>query len=540
MSRHAKLHQLLPTGQQAPLAGATTPQVRNSAGGYVWKVSARQRLERFLILGSTSGSYYASPKALTVENLGDLEAMVAADGVGVVRTATAVSTAGRAPRQDPALLTLALCLKTGDLATRQAAAEAVQQVCRTGTHLFQLAGFIQQFGGWGRMTRRAIGAWYADKGWDQLGLQAVKYQQREGWSHRDLLRLCHVRPPTPGHGELFRWMTQGFPEGVPANDPSPALRLPWAMASAHAAKADPTQVAALVRAHALPRECLPGEALQHPGVWSALLHTPGAMGLTALLRNLGKMTEVGLFARDRGAVDAACAALTSPGALRAGRVHPLSVLVALNTYRRGQGVRGSLRWTPVPALIGALEQAFHASFASITPAGTRHLLAVDVSGSMGCGEIAGMTGVTPRVGAAAMALTTLRTEPEAQVMAFSDSLVRVPLSRRATLEDVHRALDPIPMGGTDCALPMEHARQKRIPVDTFVVYTDNETWHGKVHPAAALRAYRDAMGIPAKLIVVGMVSNRFTIADPDDAGMLDVVGFDTSAPAVMADFARGR
>jgi 60 kDa SS-A/Ro ribonucleoprotein len=46
------------------------------------------------------------------------------------------------------------------------------------------------------------------------------------------------------------------------------------------------------------------------------------------------------------------------------------------------------------------------------------------------------------------------------------------------------------------------------------------------------------MGIPARLIVVGMVANGFTIADPDDPGMLDVVGFDTSAPALMADFVR--
>jgi 60 kDa SS-A/Ro ribonucleoprotein len=37
--------------------------------------------------------------------------------------------------------------------------------------------------------------------------------------------------------------------------------------------------------------------------------------------------------------------------------------------------------------------------------------------------------------------------------------------------------------------------------------------------------------------VVGMASNGFTIADPDDAGMLDVVGFDTVTPNLIADFA---
>jgi len=57
-----------------------------------------------------------------------------------------------------------------------------------------------------------------------------------------------------------------------------------------------------------------------------------------------------------------------------------------------------------------------------------------------------------------------------------------------------------------------------------------------MHPVQALQAYRRQSGIPAKLVVVGMTSNGFSIADPDDAGMLDVVGFDTAAPRLIADF----
>ena len=36
-----------------------------------------------------------------------------------------------------------------------------------------------------------------------------------------------------------------------------------------------------------------------------------------------------------------------------------------------------------------------------------------------------------------------------------------------------------------------------------------------------------------------MVSNGFTIADPEDGGMLDVVGFDAEAPGAMSDFIAG-
>jgi len=52
-----------------------------------------------------------------------------------------------------------------------------------------------------------------------------------------------------------------------------------------------------------------------------------------------------------------------------------------------------------------------------------------------------------------------------------------------------------------------------------------------------LKNYRQQMGRPAKLVVIGMTSTGFSIADPDDAGMLDVVGFDTATPALISDFA---
>ena len=115
-----------------------------------------------------------------------------------------------------------------------------------------------------------------------------------------------------------------------------------------------------------------------------------------------------------------------------------------------------------------------------------------------------------------------------------------PLSITATdsLADAVHKTQGLDFGGTDCALPMLDALGKKIPVDCFVILTDSETWAGPVHPAEALRKYRQEMGIPAKLVVVAMVANGFTIADPRDAGMLDVVGFDSAAPALIADFAK--
>ena len=95
------------------------------------------------------------------------------------------------------------------------------------------------------------------------------------------------------------------------------------------------------------------------------------------------------------------------------------------------------------------------------------------------------------------------------------------------------------MGGTDCAQPMIYAKDKKLEVDTFIVYTDNETWAGRVHPSQALKNYRQSSGIDAKLIVCGMCATSFTIADPNDAGMLDMAGFDSAAPEVIRNFVLG-
>jgi 60 kDa SS-A/Ro ribonucleoprotein len=276
--------------------------------------------------------------------------------------------------------------------------------------------------------------------------------------------------------------------------------------------------------------------------------------VTYLIRNLATLTRVGLLVPGSEATQRVVKHLGDRNRLQAARVHPIAVLAALKTYAQGRGVRGKGTWEPVIQVVDALDGAFYAAFKNVEPTRKRWLLALDVSGSMGGGTVAGVPGLTPRVATGAMALVTAATEHRHTVVAFSapkdggfggafgggdPGITPVAISPRQRLDDVLAATDKIPMGGTDCSLPMRWALERKLPVDVFVVYTDNETWHGKIHPAQALRRYRERMGIPAKLIVVGMIANAFSIADPEDAGMLDVVGFDTATPAVMADFARG-
>jgi 60 kDa SS-A/Ro ribonucleoprotein len=500
--------------------------VPNSAGGYAFAVDDWTRLDRFLILGSEGGSYYAGEPVLTRDNAQAVLRAIAADGVRAVARIVEVSVAGRAPKNDPALFALALAASAEDLATRRAALAALPKIARTGTHLFQFAAFVQGTRGWGRALRRAVGAWYLQQPVDRLAYQLTKYRQRGGWSHRDLLRLTHPEPADPARAALFDWVCRGS-----ESDALPPL-VRAAVALGRTASGE--EAAALIRAHDLPREAVPTELLNDPAVWTALLER---MPLTALVRSLAKLTEVGVLRPLGDQLPLVLSALGDVDRIASARLHPLAILLALRTYAQGRGDRGGLTWQPVQPVIDALNAAFYTAFRAVEPTGRQLLLALDVSGSMATGRVAGSS-LTPREASAAMALMTAATEVNTHIVGFTGDLVPLPLSPSMRLDDAVAAVSGLRFGRTDCAQPMLYALQQGLSVDAFVVYTDSETWAGSIHPVQALRQYRQRTGIAAKLVVVGMVSNGFSIADPDDAGMLDVVGFDTATPAVIADFIR--
>merc|ERR1711939_196076 len=282
--------------------------------------------------------------------------------------------------------------------------------------------------------------------------------------------------------------------------------------------------------------------------------------MNALVRSLAKITAIGVL-DDESVVLSIVKQLTNADAVAKARLHPLSVLMAQRTYSSGQSDKGSLTWKPNAEVCTALETTFTLAFATVKPAGKRFLLAIDISESMSA-PIVGGGGATLSCAeaAAAMALIIAKTEPSCTVMAFGETFVPIPISPEMSLEQVFGAAEKlrrtVQPAGTDCSVPMQWALREQLlaqqtagderaatssSYDCFVIFTDNETWSGEMQPVDALRRYRKASTVAdARLVTVGMASNGFSIADSEDTGMLDVVGFDSSAPGVIANFAAGR
>ena len=535
--RHlAKVEAEMPVTMAIP---GRADSVANDGGGFSFAINSRKALERFLILGAQS-TYYVGAKTSVKDALKSIEAEMKRDPLGAVKLATQISEEGRAVKNDGAIFVLAIALTGDNQAAKNYAKEMVPRVCRTATHMFMLVSYLDEMRGWGRAVRKAVSNWYETKTVKALEMQMVKYQGRvvsEGsnnkWTHKDVLRLAHPKASTEQHGLLYK-------HAIGKEIPLGSFKLMAAVERLQAGGMTPNGMAKLIADNNIPFEAWTPDALKAKETWVAAL--PG-MGMTALMRNLARLTASNVLYDDE-ALRTVIARLSDVNEIQQGRLHPYSLLLASKVYEQGHGNKGNLTLEPIRKVIDALETAFYASFATIVPSGKRILISVDVSGSMGYGcvnQSGGKSGdpISCCMASGVMAMATARVESNWDIMGFANSYRKLEVTPRMDLKQVMGVMQDNNFGSTDCSLPFTWALKNKKNYDTFVVYTDSEANCGQ-HPANVLKRYRKEMNPEARLIVVGLDGRPFSIADPQDAGSLDVVGFDAAVPRFISEFAAGK
>lgn len=538
--------------QTRPIPGREADMLANNAGGYSFRKDDLTQLDDFLILGSAGGTYYCNQHEVTLRNLEIVQRAITTTGPQAVAHTVAISdtTPARAPSNKPALYALAAALHHGDLDTRRAAADALPRVARTTDHLSSLVGYFKQIHArpgtagrvgvsTGRLARRAIGSWFLADPPERVAFRAAKAMQRatpqgERFTLRDALRIAHPAAETLERRMLFGWIAGNIPpeqaaEHLPAVDQ--LLR----------AKAVTTvkQALAVIAEDRVPWEFLPDAMLREPAVWDALIDT---IGQTALLRNLARMTRLGVLTPLADATVRATRRLTNAQALARGRIHPMDVWLAGTIYASGYSRpdhrRPPTTWAPTRAITDALDEAYDYAFGYTRPSGRRLLIAIDSSGSMTYAQVSAAGSPLGRAYTVAniMARQILRIEgPNAHVIDVDTSVHSSRLGARTAMLDILRWSPS--GGGTDLSLPFTHALNPRLNLDGIIVFTDGETWAGTYsHPTQALARYRQQVNPAARAVIASMTPAGHSIGDPKDPGVLNIGGLDASLPQLITGF----
>lgn len=493
-------------------------QVKNAAGGYAFTASSKTRALRFLMIGTEGGSFYEGEKQMTLANAKNLMAVIQSQPEWLLGEIIRISEAGEASSNSPALFALALIISASDdVVVRRAAYDALPRVARTGTHLFEFAEILKALRGnlTGRQWMRGINNWYNSHDAKSLAYAVTKYQQREGWSHKDLIRLGHVHSANPEVNAVI-----GYAAGKMHDKELPAGAAREYLNAVEAVKhVGGHDLTGLITDFNLPREVIPTEHLNSRAVWEAMLPK---MPYTATLRNLVKMTELGMFdgfSEERGIV---IDRLTDAELIRKGRVHPLAILIALHTYGKGVSYRSGKRWTPNQQIVGALNDAFRASFA-VTPAIRENIvLALDVSGSMSA-SVNGYEDMSAAEAAAAVALVYANVQRNLITVAFDNNAREITINPRGTVEDAYSILSSYG-GGTSMNSVFDLAQRNRWRADGFLFVTDSESWSGRQHVVAAWESYNRSVNQMSRVFNVQTTASQ-TQLFYDTTEAIEAAGF---------------
>lgn len=502
------------TPQNEPIPGSN--QIANNAGGFGFEISEEKQLERFLVLGSEGRTYYTSEAKLTKDNATKIVSLIQKDGIKVVQKILEMR--DRVPKNQTLTFTLALVTTFGNQEAKQAAYRAIQHVCTTSTQLFDFVQNIQDLRGWSRGLRNGVAKFYTERNDSQLAYQLVKYRQRNGWTHSDVLRLAHAVPGNPTINQLLRYAV-----GKTTAEET-GSRLVQAFAKAQTMTSG-QELAKHILSEKLSWEMVPTEMLKNNDVQLALLQHMPSM---ALVRNLGRMTATGLLEGNSETIKLVVKKLAES----AENLHPFTLLNALKVYSQGHGDKGSLSWNTNQKVVDALDSAFEASFGTLKGTGKNILLGIDISGSMSAPVL--KTSLTAREVAAAMMLATLKSEPNAEVVWFDTKLHSVKAGARTSYQDI---LEKMPHGGgTDLSLPMLHALATKQKYDAIVTYTDNETWSGNQHPVQAYDKYKKTVNNNVKGVLVCSAANNISVLPESDLSTLGTAGFDSAVPELITNF----
>lgn len=523
--------QLSPSKVQTPatqaIPGREKEMGANNNGGVSFILDQWGVLDRFLVLGSETGGYTTTKRDVTKLGFDTVKKCIAADGLRVVARALEYSLAGRAPKNDPAVVAIALAAVYGDELTKVAAFEALPKIARTGTWLFMFVSILDSLGKWNAAAKRGVAKWYTTKTVDRLAVQLLKYQQRDGWAHRDVLRLAHVKPSSDIQSALFRYSVKGA-DGIVLGTAMPQLVIDFELLKRTDSKAD---VMRIIEAQPdLSWEMVPTQWLKDKDILSLLVKN---MGLTAVIRKLGLLTANGVIAPLSAGAKDVIAKLSDAEGLRKQRVHPITLLQAFKTYKQGHGEKGSLSWKADQRVLDAIDDAFYVAFGTIEKTDESYLMGVDCSGSMQSCPVNGSPNLTAVEVAGVMALACVKNQPNYWIGGFNHKMGELRITPNQRLDAVLKTILAFSWGSTDASLPFKHASQHNMAVDKFVVITDNDINTGG-QPVQALRDYRKKSGKAAKSVVIATSMSEFTIADPKDAGMLDIAGFDSAAPQIIA------
>ncbi|XP_071541187.1 RNA-binding protein RO60-like isoform X2 [Panulirus ornatus] len=494
---------------------------------------------------------------------------------------------------------LVLCLAVASKQSDQKklvmdAHSAVRELC-TSTHLFFL--FIQiskmiskQTGhsGWGRGLRRAVNEWYLSWEPRRLALEVTRHSSAYGWTHRDIIRLAHLKLREMPLGTqvvlhyVFMGLEKTVQEYVGKDNTSELLELIQVLdKDGHPEDGEKSwnvdQVINKVnKLHelygGLTLDDVPSQSLKSAEVWSHMLDKLEGESAVASVNRMAKANLLNPSSDTNHALSSKLVDRLTHSDHTSGCITPTQVLMALHAYEhptsyfaryvgdaigkpfekkftkggaskspRAPGKIPSKKTTKInPQVVDALHSLISASAKNIEKTSRKLGICVDVRGSMGTSHVwtgnpEGKGEVTGHEGAAVtvLSLTSGGTSPAATTLAFSgNSLAEIKLPEGITLLQLIDKFKETVIGEVNVESALNWAREKEAV--TMVILTHKLDQQAISAATQTLQQLNEKNNTHIRLVLCGFGTKHLHTQRTDN--FLLVLGFDQRTPSIIRAF----
>lgn len=509
------------------------------------------------------GTYTHLVKPSSVNNwIIDFEALcdmlkaviIGGSGIQLVNTIGKVHDRGIGIVKESLIFGVAICSCSSRADVKTKAFDLMQKVCAGSMNFLIFIDFrerihrqVKQTTGWSHALRNAVKKWYRRYPPIQMARIIMECPRHNKWSHKDVLALTHIAPSNNEETILFSYIVAGlrkttilFKNDSPDEDDEAQKVLQFLEDVTTVRSAQTTgAMVQLMDKLKLSWNFVPISLYRQAELWEQMIMV---MPFEIMLENATRMAKLKVLQGNSRTKEKFIARCEDNEAIKESGIHPFEIFAQRETYRDGVGdVKRKPRWLADTSVTAALQTAMLSAMkTNLKSTGKRYFVTIDASDSMKA-HVSNYDRVQCRSAAAFLSLCIAKAENKVIVKAFGLELPAINIDPTTTVDDIVKLLDAIPLGGCDCARPIIYAKKLKVKVDVFVMFTDRETWCGKTSPVEALKQYRAAVKIPAKLVVVFLNPDNSTrakrMSGAPDRGILEIYGISTSMLQAIGNFA---
>ncbi|KAG5886474.1 hypothetical protein JTB14_026734 [Gonioctena quinquepunctata] len=417
-----------------------------------------------------------------------------------------------------------------------------------------------------KSVQKVVGRYYKNKSPSELAHSYATCKSWHGWSHKDLVKLAHVKSDTPLKNAVINFILLNKVNEKENEEEKKIIEIMQKAELLRKSMDHKVAVPLINDLKATINQVEPS-LRKSAEVWNAVLLN---MTVSDILQVLPKLYKLGFLKKDAPTQAIVNETLTNTQKVKASGIHPIEVFIHMKNFEKGgkpldpkllvhlktekkmtEDEITKLK-TPREAkctlVLSNLQKCMNLACSNIQSFGKRYLITIDTTDKMDtpCLANKNITGIEAAV---AFAWSLLKIEKDVTVAVFKEKEVSVvQLDKKGHLYEQVQKLRENKSKYVWLAAPMEWAASQKKHVDIFLTFIHHKDIHDNVpkeviekfgNLRAALQRYSKKVNLPnAKLVNFCLSSPDIVCAD-GTRNILDVVGFDCGVPRAVEAFCRG-